>query len=142
MNEDTETLTEAEREALHAAQNDIFSGLVAAVEAIVSARVEAARADDAARLAKAEHERDQAVAVADSMQHFADVAEVCERKSNDYAARLAAVEALLDQRRDDLIYPTTNSTTERTMLISVAAVRAALGSPGGGQGRGEQEGKG
>ena len=40
--------------------------------------------------------------------------------------RLAKVEALLDQRRDDLIYPTTNSTTERTMLISVAAVRAAL----------------
>jgi hypothetical protein len=58
----------------------------AAVERILAAHL----ADVKARLAAAE-------ACADSMQHFADVAEVCERKSNDYAARLAMVEVLADE---------------------------------------------
>jgi hypothetical protein len=54
------------------------------------------RADRNAERAKAAEERaEQAEMVARSMDHFAEVAEVCERKSNAYAARLARVEALI-----------------------------------------------
>lgn len=60
---------------------------------------EGVAADEVERLTA---ERDRAVMVADSMQHFADVAEVCERKSNQWAACAEAAEAEAERTREAL----------------------------------------
>jgi hypothetical protein len=63
-----------------------------------------------------------------TMDHFAEVAEVCERKSNEYARRLAAVEGALAQHPECDVHPD-DDVISCGWKRAVADARAALAQP-------------
>lgn len=99
------------RQARHLADLIVAAGWVSPEEV-------AAREADARREALQEAERLQTLL--NSMDHFAEVAERCEAKSNEYAAKIARVEALADAAEATAVGPP---------FVFTRDLRAALAEP-------------
>jgi chromosome segregation ATPase len=94
----TETLTEQDLDELIEALGWRAQFVGDAVASIVARHTE--RLTSA--LAEAERERDEARQLLATMDHFAEVAETCERKSNEHAARAQAAVSELAALREGI----------------------------------------